>query len=99
MNNDNTLRIEESIDYLNKSREKLGLKKVTNTEIAALVFDNVPPHTAGQYFSRLKKGYKMSAVEPRHIVRIASLCGVSTDFLLGVTEDPTPAPEIEVEKD
>lgn len=92
MNNDNVLRIDEALDYLNESRAKIGLKRTNAGEVAALVFDSVPAHTAAQYFSLLKKGSRMSALEPKHIVRIASLCGVSTDFLLGATEIPAPAP-------
>lgn len=85
----NVLRLEEALLYHNRRRALNGEPMIGKGEIAATVFDEVNPSTAGQYWSFLKSGKRMSVLEPRHIVKICKITGVSADYLLGITDTIT----------
>lgn len=82
----NVLRLDEALLYLNRRRAVKGEPMIGKGEIAARVFDEVNPTTARQYWSFLKGGKRMSALQPRHIVKICEITGVSADYLLGLSD-------------
>lgn len=87
--NKNVLRLEEAITHLHRQRSQEGKLRLTQAQIAEEIFPDIAASSAAQYLSGLKRGKRMTGLEPRHIARICQITGVSADFLLGLSESIT----------
>jgi hypothetical protein len=80
IDNIDDLRIKEAL-FSYKKRESKSIKQ---KELARLVFkgEGVSDKVAEENMSAWCNGKKFGLLKPRHIVKIAKILGVSTDFLL-----------------
>ena len=69
-------------ERLRTTRERHGLSQTALADLAQLNLGNV---------NELERGHKTS-VRADTIVALAAALEISTDFLLGVSHDPTPPP-------